>query len=167
MIEKLLEDEKYGFMPDADKAFVAGCTRALEKMGYTCGGEIVDGICWGKYMLIFRKASLKKGKVAARIYIRDGSVTFRLFASDVTKHASFIASAPDYIREVFTGDFAACRHCNGEECRFQKRYEIGGVEYIKCNGQTFEFANADLSKLDGYMALFREFYPEKRARAGA
>ncbi len=159
MIEKHMAEKQFNFIRERDKLFIIEFTKALEKMGYTYGGEIGSGYCWGKYMLIFRKANVKSKKVVARIYIKEDSIVLRLFFNNVTKHAAFISVSPKYIQNAFTGDDGTCKHCKGDSCKFRKDYEIDGVKYEKCNGTTFEFYNPKIEYLTDYLALFKEFYP--------
>lgn len=165
MIKEQMTEERFSFMSSRDKDFVVQMTEALEALGYTYGGVIVDGICWGKYMLIFRKSGAKSKKVVARIYIRENSVAFRLFLSDITKHSDSIAAMPEQITDAFTGAAGLCRHCHGEVCRFQKIYEINGTRYEKCNGEVFTFTNASAERLGDYIALFREFNQPSRKQS--
>lgn len=162
MIERQMGEEQFGFIAEKDRLFIIEFTEKLEQMGYTYGGTIGSGFCWGRYMLIFRKANVKSKNVAARIYIKEDSIVLRFFFNQVTKHAAYIDSAPEHIRIAFTGDYGTCKHCRGDSCKFRKDYEIGGVHYEKCNGTTFEIHNPDVEKLEDYLALFREFYPPSR-----
>lgn len=159
MIEKHLAEERFQFIQEKDRNFIIEFTKALETLGYTYGGEIGSGFCWGKYMLIYRKANVKSKNVVARIYIREDSIVLRLFLNNVTKHAAFISGSPAHIQNAFTSDYGTCKHCKGDHCKFRKDYEIDGVTYEKCNGTTFEFHHPALEKLTGYLALFEEFYP--------
>lgn len=161
MIEKQLAEEQFNFIQEKDKQFIIAFTKALEKMGYTYGGEIGSGYCWGKYMLIFRKANIKSKNVVARIYIRDDSIVLRLFLNKVTKHAPYISAAPDHIKNVFIGEYGNCKHCKGDNCKFRKDYEIGGAVIEKCNGTTFEFPKPTVAYLSDYISLFQEFYPPR------
>ena len=162
MIETDMAEEQFAFVKETDKTFIIEFTKALEKMGYTYGGEIGSGFCWGKYMLIFRKANVKSKNVVARIYIKEDSVVLRLFFNNVTKHATYISTSPEHIQTVFTGDYGKCRHCKGDNCKFRKDYEINGIIYEKCNGTTFEFPNPKAENLTDYLALFQEFYPPSK-----
>lgn len=162
MIEKRMNESEFEFIQEQDKAFIIKFTKALEELGYTYGDEIGSGFCWGKYMLIFRKANVKSKNVVARIYIREDSVVLRLFFNNVTKHAAYISGAPEYIKNVFTGEYGTCKHCKGDRCKFRKNYEIDGVKYEKCNGTTFEFYEPGLDNIPDYISLFLEFYPDKR-----
>lgn len=162
MIEKQMAEETFNFVQERDKRFIIEFSKALEARGYTYGDEIGSGYCWGKYMLIFRKANVKSKNVVARIYIKEDSIILRLFLNNVTKHAVFISHSPDHIRRAFTGDYGTCKHCKGDQCKFRKDYEIDGVKYEKCNGTTFEFHDPKTDNLADYLALFLEFYPPSR-----
>ncbi|MEL7603732.1 MAG: hypothetical protein AAGU77_11325 [Bacillota bacterium] len=163
MIEQLMQEDRFDFMNAADKQFVCEFTHALSALGYTFGNAIGSGYCWGRYMLIFTKAGVKSKKVVARIYLRQNGIALRLFFSDVSRHAAYISAAPDFIRDVFTGPYGDCKHCKGDTCMFRKDYAINGVQYEKCNSLTFGFNEPDMDRLPGYLALFQEFYPAKRA----
>ncbi len=164
MIETQLNESAFDFVRPEDKRFIAAFTHELETRGYTYGGEIGSGFCWGKYMLIFRKAGVKSKNVFARIYIRENDIVLRLFFNNVTRHADYIRTAPSFIQEAFTGKHGTCKHCKGDDCRFRKDYEIDGVKYEKCNGTTFEFYAPDGERLPAYIALFEEFYPTKESQ---
>lgn len=162
MIKEQMAEDRFRFMSAPDKAFVVQMTEALASLGFTYGDVIGDGICWSKYMLIFRKTGVRSKKVVARIYIREKSVAWRLFCSDVTKHADCIAAAPEHIRTVFMGESGNCKHCRGDVCRFQKCYEIEGRRIEKCNGEVFTFSDVSVEKIPDYIGLFKEFYVPKR-----
>lgn len=158
MIVQHMAEERFAFLSEPDKCFIIAFTEALEDRGYTYGGEIGSGFCWGKYMLIFRKVGVKSRNVVARIYLKEDSIVLRLFLNQVTKHAAYLSAAPEHIRNAFTGEYGTCKHCKGDHCKFRKDYEIGGVRYEKCNGTTFEFPQPKTERLADYLALFEEFY---------
>lgn len=164
MITEHMSEKQFDFIGSSDKQFIIEFTKALEDLGYTYGGEIGSGFCWGKFMLIFRKANVKSKKVVARIYIREDFIVLRMFFSNVTKHAAYISTSPDFIKNVFTGDFGTCKHCKGDNCKFRKDYEIDGVKFEKCNGTTFEFYDPRIENIPEYLALFQEFYPAKKQK---
>lgn len=161
MIEKQINEKQFDFISKNDKDFIVAFTQALENMGYTYGDTIGNGFCWGRYMLIFRKANVKSKKVVARIYIRDDSIVLRLFFNNVTKHSEYIDATPEYIKGIFIGGYGTCNHCKGDNCKFRKDYEINGIKYEKCNGTTFKFNEPSVENLHDYLKLFREFYPAK------
>lgn len=160
MLNEQIELPEFDFISDSDKEFIITFTDMLEDLGY-CQEGLSDGFCWGRYMLIYRKSGAKSKNVYARIYIRDSSICLRLFFNDITKHGTFIESTPDFIKSVFIGDYGKCKHCKGDNCKFRKDYEIGGVRYEKCNGVTFEYYEPTTEKLPEYIALFKEFNCKK------
>lgn len=62
MITEHMSEKQFDFIGSSDKQFIIEFTKALEDLGYTYGGEIGSGFCWGKFMLIFRKANVKSKK---------------------------------------------------------------------------------------------------------
>lgn len=162
IIPKLLEDPSFGYLSDADRNFISEFDDAMYKRGYSAGNTIVDGICWGRNMLIYSKVGVKSSSVAARIYMRDDGICLRLFLSNVSKHGKYIAGAPDFIKSIFTGEYGRCKHCKGDNCKFRKDYEIDGVRYEKCNGMTFAFDKPAMEKLPEYIKLFDEFFPQRK-----
>ena len=162
MIENQINERQFDFIRESDKEFIIKFAKELEDLSYTYGGEIGSGYCWGRYMMIFRKMNVKSKNVAARIYIREDSIVLRMFFNNVTKHSGYISQAPDYIKNVFTGDFGNCKHCKGDNCKFRKDYEIDGRKIEKCNGTTFEFYDPKVEYLSDYINLFKEFYPSKQ-----
>ena len=159
MIETHMAESQFHFIQEENRIFIIEFTKALEQMGYTYGGEIGSGYCWGKYMLILRKANVKSQNVVARIYIREDSIVLRLFFNHVTRHAAYISASPEHIKKAFTGEYGTCKHCKGDSCKFRKDYEINNITYEKCNGTTFEFPNPKIVYLSDSLALFQEFYP--------
>ena len=113
-------------------------------------------------MIIYSKLEVKSKQVAARIYIREKSIVLRLFLNKLDKHREYIEKAPSHIKDIFTGEHAACTHCHNDKagvCKFRKTYTLDNKYYEKCNGITFEFPEPDLEKLPGYIGLLKEFYP--------
>lgn len=166
----ILNEERFDFVSNEDKRFMAAFNDEMTKLGYGFGGKIGSGYCWGKYMLIYTKAGIKNKKVFARIYIRDESIVLRLFLNDIDEHRQYIENAPAHIKEVFVGDFGNCQHCHNEKdgiCRFRKTYTLDGQFIEKCNGSTFEFHGPSLRKLPDYISLFTEFYPNKKGSKSA
>ncbi len=165
MILTQLEEKCADFIRAEDKEFVVAVTQALKELGYTHNG-LEKGYMWGKYMMIFRKAGVKSKKVYARMYIQENHIVLRMYFSNVTKHAAYIEGCPDFIKNVFVGEYANCGHCSGEDCVHRKRYEISGVKYEKCDGYTFEFHDTTMENLPDYLGLFCEFFPPKKTVKG-
>ncbi len=167
-MEDFLQESRFEFISREDKAFILAFNDEMNRLGYDFGGKIGSGYCWGKYMLIYTKTGVKSKRVYARIYIRELDIVLRLFLNDIDSHRSFIEHAPQYVKEVFTGQAADCKHDRQEEdggCRFRKSYTLEDRYIEKCNGITFEFHQPTLEKLKDYLELFSEFFPNKRARA--
>lgn len=162
IIPDLLQDSGFGYLSNESRSFIAAFDSEMEKCGYSAGNTITDGICWGRNMLIYRKAGVKSKSVAARVYMRDSDICLRLFLNNVTRHGDYIAAAPDFIQSVFTGEDGKCKRCKEEHCKFRKDYEIGGVKYEKCNGMTFTFYEPTVEKLPEYIRLFREFFSQTK-----
>lgn len=167
-MDDFLQEERFGFISDADKAFIYAFNEAMTRLGYDFGETIGSGYCWGKYMLIYRRTGVKSKNVYARIYIREHSIAVRLFLNDIDKHRQFIENAPPHIKEAFVGKFGDCRYDRVDAdggCKFRKSYTIDGRLIEKCNGETFEFRDPNLHGVDDYLALFTEFNPPKRKAA--
>lgn len=164
-MKNTLNTERFEFVSDEDKRFIISFSNELEKMGYVFDKEIGSGYCWGKYMILYRKQDVKSKKVYARLYIKDNEIVLRMYLSNIDQHRAFIENAPDYIREVFTGDYGDCKHCHNEKdgaCKFRKSYILDNRLIEKCNGMTFEFYHPTLEKLPGYLELFAEFNTRNR-----
>jgi len=164
-VNEILQEERFHFVSDEDKAFIVAFDDELTRIGYDCGDTIGNGYCWGKYMLIYTRTGARSKQVYARIYIRENGILLRLFLNGIDKHREFIEKAPAYIKEVFTGEQADCKYDRVDEnggCRFRKSYTIDGRLIEKCNGITFEFYHPNLQKLNDYLALFSEFFPKKK-----
>lgn len=163
-MEEILLEDRFTIIGDSNKDFIIAFNKELEGLRYDFGGQIGDGYCWGKYMIIYAKTGVKSKNVIARIYIRENSVVLRLFLNNIDKHRTYIENAPEHIKEVFTGNHGNCS-CNPqkENCRMRKTYVINDNLIEKCSGVVFEFCNPTVKKLSDYIALLNEFYPVKRA----
>ena len=164
-MKDILKEARFNFMSDTDKKFIIAFDNEINKLGYSFGGNIGSGYCWGKYMIIYTKTNVKSKKVFARIYIRENSIVLRLYFSKIDAHHEFIKNAPEHIKEVFMGDYGNCPRCHNDKkgvCKFRKTYTIYNQLKEKCNGKTFEFYNPSIDKLPDYMELFSEFYSLKK-----
>lgn len=160
-MRELLTQKEFDFIGDKDRAFILAFDSAMGELGYSCGGTIGNGYCWGRYMTIYTKVGVKSKKSYARVYIRDDDIVLRLYFSDVEKHADVIGQAPDYIKEAFTGPFASCDHCR-PDCNHRKSYHIARKLYEVCDGKGFWFLEPDIERLPRYLELFTEFYPPRK-----
>lgn len=162
-MKEVLSQQTFDFVKSCDKDFIVAFDDEMNTLGYTCGGSIGDGYCWGKYMIVYTKAGVKSKKSYARVYIRDEDIVLRLYLSNVDKYSSEIGQAPGFIQQAFTGEFPSCDHCHDKkECIHQKRYIIHGTSYEICDGKAFWFFQPDMTRMPEYMKLFKMFYPQKR-----
>jgi len=119
-------------------------------------------------MIFYSKTGVKSRPVAARIYIKKNGIVLRLFFNDIDKHREYIENAPDFIKNVFTGEHGNCERCHNDKngtCKFRKTYTLQNKYIEKCNGITFEFREPNLEKLSGYISLLEEFYPIRKINA--
>jgi hypothetical protein len=164
-MHEILNETRFDFISAENKAFLLAFDAQMTRLGYDFGGQIGGGACWGRYMVIYRRTGVKSKDVYARVYIRDTSLVLRLFLNQVDRHRGYIEGSPACIQEVFTGPYADCEHCQNEKqgvCKFRKSYTLQGRFIEKCNGKTFEFFEPTIEKMDGYIGLFTEFYPQKK-----
>lgn len=167
MIETVIKNGEYDFISATNRNFIVEFDTQMEKLGYTSGDKIFDGVCWGKYMLIYTKMNVKSKKSYARIYIREENIILRMYFSNIDKQREVIERTPKHIIDVFTGDKGNCKHCKVDAeyfCKFRKTYTINNKIYEKCNGETFYFYNPAIEKLQDYFNLFLAFYPRSKSK---
>lgn len=167
-MQAVLSENRFNFLSAENKSFILEFDREISDIGYNFGGSIGDGYCWGKYMIIYSKTGMKSKQVAARIYMRESGIILRLFLNKIDKHRAYIENSKSFIKEVFTGRHADCKHCHNDKggvCKFRKEYTIDDRHYEKCNGITFEFSDPNLEKLPDYIDLLNEFYRVKKRSA--
>jgi hypothetical protein len=175
-MEKLLKEERFGFISEENKKFIQEFSKQMKLFGYDFGGEIGNGFCWGKYMIIYSQNGIKNKKVIARIYIRDenliiwggkeykynNSIVLRLFFTNIDKHRLYIENTPLHIKMPFINDQAICVH-DRENCRFRKIYTIDGKKIEKCGGSVFEYNDPKKEYIKDYMDMLKEFYDKKQS----
>lgn len=165
-MKTILSEERFNIISTENKAFISTFDDELSRLGYGFDGNIGSGYCWGRYMIIYSKIGVKSKQVVARIYIRENSIVLRLFLNKIDKHREYIENAPNFIKEVFTGEHGKCNHCHNDKggvCKFRKTYTIDDNYIEKCNGITFEFLEPSLERLPYYIGLLKEFYPARRS----
>lgn len=164
-MKKLMQGQMFGYISDADKAFVVKFDELMQNRGYICT-SLGDGYCWGRHMAIYVKDGVKSKKSYARLYLRDDDIVLRFYFSNVDKHRRRIEAAPEFVKSVFTGEFGKCGHCHNEKedggCGHRKSYTVDGKLYEKCDGFTFWFCAPEIRNMDTYMELFDEFYLQKK-----
>lgn len=164
-MDRLLAEPRFDFISPENKAFILAFDEEMRALGYDCGGGIGDGACWGSHMIIYSKVGVKKGSVAARIYIGDYGINLRLYLNGIDKHIAYIESAPPYIKRAFEHGDGECKcQPKPETCKFRKSYTLDGERVDKCNGEVFYYRAPTMEHLPEYVALLHEFYPVKRAK---
>jgi hypothetical protein len=161
----ILGEDRFSFLSGSDKAFMLAFDEEMTRLGYDFGHQIGSGYCWGRYMAIYRRSGVKSNNVYARIYMRDAGIALRLFLNGVDQHRGFLEAAPAHIKQVFVGEHGDCHHCHNDQdgaCRFRKTYNLHDRLIEKCSGVVFEFRHPSLERLGDYVALFTEFYPNRR-----
>lgn len=172
----LLKQNRFDFISDKNKKLIEEFTKQMDIFGYGFGGEIGDGYCWGKYMIIYSQKGIKTKKVIARFFLRDNetfiwggreikhnnSIVLRLFFSNIEKHESYIEKAPLHIKQPFIDEHGKCNHCKTDCPRYRKTYTIDGKKIEKCSGIVFEFHDPKFEYIQDYMDLLKEFYGKKK-----
>jgi len=163
-MEEKLQEERFHFISEPDKAFIAAFDKVIGDLGFDYGGGIGSGYGWGKYMIIYGKTGTKNRACPARIYIKEsGEVRLRLFFNKIDKHQKYIEEAPPHIKAAFANDWGGCTDCS-PTCKMVKEYSIDGKQYRKCCHSTAYFSGPTVEKLPDYMALYAEFNPVKRPK---
>ncbi|MBN1372310.1 MAG: hypothetical protein JW987_10270 [Anaerolineaceae bacterium] len=93
-MKPLLQEPRFDFIPDQDKAFMVAFNDEMARLGYDFGNKIGDGYCWGKYMVIYTRTGVKSKNVYTRLYFRDPRIILRLFLSGIDEHRAFLEVAP-------------------------------------------------------------------------
>lgn len=163
-----LQTAEFDFVSEENKAFILAFNAEMERLGYTFGGKIGSGFCWGRKMVVYTKANVKSKKSYARIYLKEDGLTLRLYFSNIDKHREAIESAPDFIKAGFIGSYGRCRHCGNQRedgsCSHRKCYTIGGQKIEFCDGYAFWFPNPQVKDIPEYIKLFQVFYPPKKIK---
>ena len=147
----------------------------MYSFGYDFGGNIGNGYCWGKFMVIYSQTGVKSKKVIARIFLRDtdtiifggreiqynNSIVLRLFFSKIEKHETYIENAPSHIKKPFIDEHGLCNHCKDDCPSYRKTYTIEGKKIEKCSGVVFEFHDPKIEYIKDYMDLLKKFYGKK------
>ncbi len=109
-METTLKDLKYDFITHDDKTFIIRFDAEMEKLGYTSGGIIGNGYCWGRHMVIFRKSGGKDKQDGIckfrKTYTLEGreiskcnGLTFEFWEPDMAKLPNYI----ELLRTFFPG----------------------------------------------------------------
>lgn len=167
-----LAQERFSFLKEEEKAFIAAFTGHMENAGYAHGG-IQDYVVFGKYKIEYYKAGTKTKKVVARIYLRDGDeniaarwnghglgIVLRLYFTNIDKHRAYVEGTPDFIKGPFVDNHSLCRGCK-DKCNRRKIYTIDGKPHAKCTDSAFMFEDPQANDPLDYIRLLGEFYPPK------
>lgn len=139
--------------------FLEAFDKGMEGLGYTSERRD-DGT-----QMVYMKAGVKSEKPYVRVFADRRGLVLRFHLFKVEKHADFIADAPSHIRDVFAGPGGGCRHCTDDKedrCGYRRTYVLDGEQIEKCGFSAFCFRDVDVSEVDDYVAMFREFYPERK-----
>jgi hypothetical protein len=170
-IYELLADNKFDFLNENEKHFIAAFDDGMTNIGYTNDG-IQNYVVFGKYKIEYYKPNVKTKKVVARIYIRDGDeeiaarwgghglgVVLRLYFTNIDKHRAYIENAPDFIKMPFIDNHSICRSCK-DKCNRRKIYTIADKTYVKCTDSAFMFDEPSTKNPMEFINLLTAFYPE-------
>lgn len=161
-VEDFLTERRFDGLCGPDKAFIVAFDKAIHDFGYDFGGAIGSGNVFSPMVIVYGKTGTKSRPCAARIYIRDTGIVFRLFLSKVDAHRQAVESAPAHIKQAFTGEKGACTLC-WDKCPSRPApYTIDGKTHQKCQHHAFYFDAPSVERLPDYMALFGEFYSKKK-----
>lgn len=165
-MQTILQEPRFDYLSAENKRFIQLYDDEMTRQGYTFGGQIGSGYCWGRYMAIYRRAGVKSDKVYTRIYMREsGEVAVRMFLVNVDTHRAYIENAPENIKQVFTGPHGDCNHCpeRPQPCQFCKIYTVDGRVIEKCSGEVFLIHQPQTWKMEDFSSILTEFYPRRNA----
>jgi hypothetical protein len=164
-----LSDEQYSFIGSKDKNFIIAFNDAMTVAGFENNG-IQPYVVFGKYKIEYYRPGNKTHKYVARIYLRDNEIVLRMYFSNIDKRRDSIEDSPEYIKKPFVDDSHKCKiNCKGMrmndgKCRYQKKYTIDNMIYLKCSGESFMYYNMDGENASEYVELLATFYPKKKRR---
>lgn len=162
-MEEMLSERRFHVISEQDKCFIIAFDKAISDFGYDFGGVIGSGNVFSPLLIIYGKTGTKSRPCAARIYIHDTGIEFRLFLNKVDTHRQYIENSPEHIKSAFLAEKGICTHC-WEKCPSRPAiYTIDGQSVQKCHHHTFYFDAPSVEKLPEYMGLFAEFYPKKKS----
>lgn len=150
-----------------DRDFILALDAAMRREGYTSDG-IQPYVCWGKYVISYYRAGVKTKRYVARIYLRSNGLLFRMYFSDIDRHADAIERLPDDIKAAFLSDCGRCRRCSSKtndsqgNCTHRKTYSLDGIRHEMCDGLVFLFEKHSVQSIPQYIELLQMFYPRKK-----
>jgi hypothetical protein len=160
-IQDFLTERRFDVITAANKEFIVAFDREIKDFGYDFGGVVTSGNVWSPIVIVYGKTGTKSRPCAARIYIKDDGIMFRLYLNKVDNHRQYIENAPAHIKNAFTSDTGRCTFC-WDKCLSQHTgYTVDGQLIQKCQHHKFFFDEPSLEKLPDYIDLLKEFYTRK------
>ena len=161
-MEEILSERRFNVLSESNKMFIVAFDKAINDLGYDYGGIIGTGNVWSTMMIVYGKTNTKSRPCAARIYIKEDGIIFRLYLNKVDMHRQYIENASEHIKSAFTTENGRCTFC-WEKCPSRpKAYTIDGEVIQKCQHHTFYFDSPSIDRIPDYMNLLSEFYSKKK-----
>jgi predicted transcriptional regulator YdeE len=170
IIPEMLGEASFNYIKPDEREFISAFDGEMEKRGYSTGNSFGYPACFWRRVLIYDKVGTKSKSITARIYFfKWGGIMLRMYFNNIDKHRAYLETAPESIKRVFQKGQGDCHHCMGghrvdDKCNYRKTYTLDGETIEKCNGEVFAFYAPTLEMLPEYMALFDEFYPQKKGK---
>lgn len=165
IMKNILSDQYFNYIGDNDRTFLISFDKEMCDLGYE-RKEIGDFARWGNYKVAYMKPKVKAKTYISTIFFDGRNILLRLYFRNIDKHANYIETASNNMKEAFINDEGKCEHCSvggcvkpDGSCMHRKTYIIDGSTYEKCDGKVFYFHNYDIESLSDYISLITEFYP--------
>ncbi len=170
-METILSGKDFSYLGAIERGFLIAFDQNMYDLGFVRSG-IGDFARWGNYTIAYLKPNVKAKNYISKIFFDGKTVAFRLYFKDIDRHAGYIESAPDFIKDSFINDEGKCKHCQASEdgnlddvCRHRKIYTIDGKTYEKCDGEVFYFHDLQAENVTDYISLITQFYSIKNKKA--
>ena len=163
-MESFLAERRFNLISAPEKEFIIAFDKAIKIFGYDFGDAIISGNVWSPMVIIYGKTDTKSRPCAARIYIKETGILFRMFLRKVDAHRKYIENAPSHIKESFMKKTRLCTFCWDKCPSRPAAYTIDGNKIQQCQHGAFYFDNPSVEKLPDYVNLFAEFYPVKKVK---
>ena len=161
-IEQFLTERRFDIISEPDKDFIIAFDKVISEFGYDFGGCVTSGNVWSPMVIIYGKTGTKSRPCAARVYIKDDGIIFRLYLNKVDSHRQYIENAPAHIKEAFSSQTGLCTSC-WDKCPSRPApYTIDGIQIQKCQHHRFYFTAPTIEKMPDYIGLLKEFYASKK-----
>ena len=160
-------DAPDAFLSAEDREFILAFDAAMKREGYVNDG-IQPYTGWGKHVISYYRAGVKTKRYVARFYLRSDELLFRMYFSDIDRHADEIERLPEDMKAAFFSEYGRCKHCDSKsnksqgKCMHRKTYSLEGKTLEMCDGLVFLFPNHSVEAVPQYIELLRLFYPPKK-----